>query len=834
MVLKLYFLNAALTTAHTLCYGARLIFPLGLKHRSVLNHFSLRTIFGRFCHELYFVLLAVYLSLPVNLAAQTFTPALPAPPAPVKPSPNVNQRVAPPRPNMPGPEDVVIQTLCTEPAGACTQEKDGPWYRLRGMARVETTDMLLRADEIDYNEDTGEADARGHVQFENFATGEKLLCDRAQYNIDEKTGSFYEVSGSAPARIEARPGILTTSNPFYFEGKWAERIKDEYIVHDGFVTDCRIPRPWWRFRASSFNIIPGHKATARRGWFYFRNLPLLYMPFFYKSLEKQPRRSGLLTPNIGHSSLRGLMLGAGYYWAINRSYDLTYRLQYFSNVGINHTVDFRGKVNEDTDFNFTLYALNDNSSNPSISTGGYQALLDGKSILGNGWEARGHLDLLSSFTYRQEFTESLNEAIFSETHSVGYLTKHWSDYGFNFVAERDQNFLGTTPETEGQAIETRKLPEAELVVREHEFRDWPLWFSLESSIGLDYRTQPEYTTRQFMNRTNFEPRATTALHWRGINVMPSFTLHETFYDSSLNYLGPLTPGKLVPQLSGSNLTRTAPDVRVDLALPSLERVFDAPSWMGKQVKHVIEPRVDYRYVTGIDDFNNIIRFDSTDILSNTNEVEFSLTNRLLAKDKNGTITDLLSWQVWYKRFFDPTFGGAVIPGQFNMVESVADLTGYSFLDGYRHQSPIVSDLRIQHARAGLEWRTDYDLVRHGFVNSSVTVDGRFSQVGVSVGHTMIRTDPVLLPNSNQLRASVTYGSQSRRGWNYGLSAFYDYRTGTLNYTLGQVTYNTDCCGISVQYRRFNFGVRNENQYLVSFAVSNIGTFGSLKRQDRIF
>jgi len=49
-----------------------------------------------------------------------------------------------------------------------------------------------------------------------------------------------------------------------------------------------------------------------------------------------------------------------------------------------------------------------------------------------------------------------------------------------------------------------------------------------------------------------------------------------------------------------------------------------------------------------------------------------------------------------------------------------------------------------------------------------------------------------------------------------------------------VTYNTDCCGISVEYRRFNVGVRDDTEYRIAFAISNVGTFGNLRRQDRIF
>ena len=46
---------------------------------------------------------------------------------------------------------------------------------------------------------------------------------------------------------------------------------------------------------------------------------------------------------------------------------------------------------------------------------------------------------------------------------------------------------------------------------------------------------------------------------------------------------------------------------------------------------MIEPSVTYRYVTGVDNFAQILRFDERDILSNTSEVEYAVVNRLYAK-----------------------------------------------------------------------------------------------------------------------------------------------------------------------------------------------------------
>jgi LPS-assembly protein len=726
----------------------------------------------------------------------------------------VDRRVQPARADVPDTEHVRIESV--------TQEVAGVLRHLRGNVRIETTDMQLRADELDYNSETGELEARGHVHFEHFTRGEKLDCEKAEYNVNTETGKFYEVSGSANARIQARRGLLTTQNPFYFQGKWAERLKDHYILHAGFLTDCELPRTWWRLKASSFEVVPGEHAIARNSWFYLRNVRLVYFPYFYKSLKKEPRRSGFLIPTIGRSSRRGYLLGAGYYWAINRSYDLTYRGRYFTSAGLAHHVDFRGDPNERTSFDVLADGLKDRRQDDPRYSSGAVLRATGKTDLGKGWLARGDLSYITSLAFRQQFTESFTEAINTQTNSVGFVTRHWADYGVNFVAQRNVNFQSPLPH---DYISIRKLPEVEFLAREHQIdvKDWPFWVSLDSSAGLLRRSQNLFQTRQFVSRLDFAPRISTAFHLMGIHVTPTFGIRETAYGSSDRGTG----------FTGENILRNSRDVSVDVILPSLARVFDAPSWMGDKVKHIIEPRVTYKYAGGIDNFANLIRFDETDLLSNTNQVEFSVTNRLLAKEKNGNVTDFVTWQVWYDRYFDPTFGGAIVPGIRNVLQSSLDLTGYGYLDGRRRSSPVVSALRLQ-SRVGLEWRADYDPIRHNVVNSTLALDGRIKEYRVSVAHTEIKTNTLLSPNANQFRGSLTYGSDTRRGFSYGFNAAYDYRVGVMQYTQTQLTYNTDCCGLSVQYYRFAVGTRNESQVRVSFAVSNIGAFGTLKRQERVF
>jgi len=90
------------------------------------------------------------------------------------------------------------------------------------------------------------------------------------------------------------------------------------------------------------------------------------------------------------------------------------------------------------------------------------------------------------------------------------------------------------------------------------------------------------------------------------------------------------------------------------------------------------------------------------------------------------------------------------------------------------------------------------------------------------------------PPANQFRALVGFGDTNRRGWNAAATMVYDYRAGILNFATLQVTYNTDCCGVSVQVRRLNFGTRDDTQYRVAFSIANIGQFGNLRKQERLF
>jgi LPS-assembly protein len=258
-------------------------------------------------------------------------------------------------------------------------------------------------------------------------------------------------------------------------------------------------------------------------------------------------------------------------------------------------------------------------------------------------------------------------------------------------------------------------------------------------------------------------------------------------------------------------------------------------------------------VNGVQNLPNIIRFDSRDILSNTSEVEYAVVNRLYAKpvspnpdDPNsGSSREILTWELAQKYFINDQFGGGLVNGKRNVFTTTVDFTGIAFLTEPRRLSPLVSRLRLQATpNTDIQWQVDYDF-KEGRINSSTTlVDYHIGDFFLGGSHSFLHVpgeifvNPTPLPapdKFSQFRFLAGYGGPNKRGVSAAANIGFDANFSFLQYGAFQSSYNWDCCGFSFEYRRFAFGsVRNENQYRFAFTLANIGTFGTLKRAERIF
>jgi LPS-assembly protein len=220
------------------------------------------------------------------------------------------------------------------------------------------------------------------------------------------------------------------------------------------------------------------------------------------------------------------------------------------------------------------------------------------------------------------------------------------------------------------------------------------------------------------------------------------------------------------------------------------------------------------------------------------------------------VREVATWEVAQKYFLDPTFGGALITGQRNVLTTTEDLTGIAFITEPRHLSPLVSHLRVASgSRTDTEWDVDYDFQLHRVNANTLLVNynaGAFTFGGgdaflqipqtstVQPGLAEGKCAPVsgttqITCKFQQFRVALGYGGLAKRGLSAATSLGFDAESRKLQFATAQTTYNWDCCGITLEYRRYAIAnLRNENLFRFTFSLANIGSFGNLRRQERLY
>lgn len=708
------------------------------------------------------------------------------------------------------------------------QRKEGDLYIADKDVDIHYLGMRLQADHVEYNADTSQAVARGHVVYDY--ENEHLEADEAQLNVAANKGTFTNVRGSV--RIDRRPNplLLVSENPLHFEANQVDRIsEDVYVVHHGWFTVCDPRSPTWQFFAPEATVTLGKSVALVNANFRMYRVPLFWLPYGTAPAGEHIRQSGFMLPILGNSNSKGFTIGDAFYWAPKPWLDATVGFEYFSRRGPGQRANFRAKPFENTTIRYNYYGVEDRGVpgiSPPEKQGGYQQQLEIQSLWTHGWRFVADLNQLSSLTFRLAFAGTYNEAVSSEILSSAFLTNNFHGFSFNVDSLNDRSFLELVPEN---SVVLRSAPEVSFSsVEQAPWRNLPVYFSFSTFAGAVHRDDEFISTPSFVARTEFAPKVTIPLHfgdWLGVTT--SATFRTTYYGDSFDSSG---------NLSGQGISRNTGEFEIDLRPPTLERYFERPGTRHRY-KHTIEPVVTYRYVTGVNDFAQFIRFDSNATLTDTSELEYGITQHLFVKQGGDQPVDFLSWRLVQKHYFDPTFGGALVTGQRNVFDALDSLTPFAFAATPRNWSPIVSDVTLTPGgRYDAESIIEYDpqLKKVTTIGTLVKVKP-YSQFYATVADFRLQGDPVVQPPSHQIRGIIGWGDLVRKGFNMSAGVNYDILTDTLLNQFVQVSYNGGCCGLSVEYGRFNLAtVRSENQFRVGLILANIGTFGNLRRQERIF
>lgn len=732
-------------------------------------------------------------------------------------------------------------------------------------ARIGT--FRVQADKITVYDATNLVVADGNVVFDQ-GDQQRITGSHAEWNYKTKTGFFVNATGYT--------NQTNDGTRMYFIADRVERINLTTIVLTNVeITACDEQKPKWSFHTTKATIKTGDRARFKSPTLRIKGVPIVYLPYASMSLKHDDRASGFLTPTFSGSGKKGFRFSEAYYQTLGRSADFTLRADLFTKRGFGVGGDLRTRANSRSFFNTGFYYVKDRVLGPKKDAahpdqGGSSFYVDAVHYFPNGFLAAADVNITSSLAFRQIFSDSIQQAISPEERSQVFINKNYHAYSFN-VRMNSQ-----TTSLQDSQVRIREFPSISLDHRPSPMR-WfkriPVYYSFETAAEGVSRKETAFDGTAFISnagrapiitpsivqRLDFHPSVSVPLEFNGWTVTATGGVRATYYSNSIDPTTQL--------ISAKDVIRGYGEFELDVRPPALARNFhrgDGSVWF----RHVIEPYLVYRRVAGIDNFNRILRFDYTDAIADTNEIEYGLTNRFFtrratesvgskaartAREKKSLATqpyEALTITVRGKYFFDPYFGGALIPGRRNQFYPIDTLSGFTYGAVPRKFSPLNINVRYRPSQnLYADYRADINTKGGGLRAMAATFGMHRSLIEAfsSFYYTRaVKLVPSLQQYANaagrepgtlrgsQWSPSIFLGNRER-GLFGGVSLFFDFQkhpfagsNRSLISSTVTVGYAWKCCMITAQDFTFNVGLRDENRVVFAFRLNGIGTFGTEK------
>ncbi|MGB0065776.1 MAG: LPS assembly protein LptD, partial [Terracidiphilus sp.] len=768
-------------------------------------------------------------------------------------------------------------------AGNQTWNEQTQTWTLSGHAVIHYRDYVIRADNIVYIRTTTELQADGHLEVTGGPNDVSITATHGDMRLNTHTARFYNVNGSQGMRAMGHTAVFTTTNPLLFSGRvLLQTGEGRYRIVDGSITNCRLPHPDWRIVAHSISL-NDKTASMSNAAFEFLRIPVFYFPYLQHRSDETGRVSGFLIPVASNSSIEGYVVGEQVYWVISRSMDAVIGTEYFSKRGWAPNGDFRYKGpgldhvlarwNSLFDRGVEVPVSNPQPGQPTtqlVNQGGIDVSLLGRKDFSPNTRIAGVAEYLSSYVYRLVFNDNYSQATSSQVASEIALTHNHNGFLPSVWLDRFQSFASTE---NGDEVKILRLPLIRYDVLDRPLGDSPLYWSLASSLGYLNRSEPDFHPRNVV-RLDVYPHLSLPIVGAGWSVLPEVALRATAYTISQR---PSPDPTAAPTVSHDPLDRKDLEASVDIRPPALERDFELPFWH-RELRHVIEPELNYRYVGGIgEQARNVLLFDTTDVATDVNEAGFSLMQRFYLRptdtqscdasdDKADGTTDAsadaadtgicpsaprewATWEIAQEYFIDPNFGGALIPGRRNVFDATLQLTAPTFLTSPRNIAPIVSRIRFEAIdNLRIQWDLAYDTIAGEIAADNVFAGYSVGRTTMGIGHALLNAPDEMTSSpssalgtlkSQQIQPFFEFGKSNGGGFNMAVNGGYDFIQHLVQYAGVQAVYNWNCCGLSVGYRRFELGTvgstsRDETQWLYSFTLANFGNVGDIRRTNSVF
>ncbi|OGP82028.1 MAG: hypothetical protein A2Z08_09335 [Deltaproteobacteria bacterium RBG_16_54_11] len=560
------------------------------------------------------------------------------------------------------PQQTFAAEISYEAEGPITMEADkltydqkGDSITLEGAVRILYKGTTVQADKMIFYDKTKDVAAEGSVVL---TEGEDILrCDRLELNIETKKGVVYQ------GRI-----FLKKKN-FHITGSKAEKLgESEYRVHDATLTSCDARVPSWMFTAKQLDVdIEGY---AQGWWPGFRvlDIPILYFPWAIFPV-KRDRQSGFLFPDFGSSSKWGPEITIPFYWAIAPNQDATFYVERIGDKrgrGFKEGIEYRYAWSTQAQGQIRGNYIWDERGDRSLwwderkDKSRWSIFAEHDQRFPNGYYFKTNVNWVSDKNYPVDFSSDVPKETRIDASSLNQLEstitvgKNWEwgaletdAYYFRRLYFPDEfpspPFDPNLLQSDKNGVTMQMLPQVNFSLYQDRFLETPIFYEMEAQGTNFWREElptdpalisPGETLRG--GRIDLYPRLSVPLKPLDIvRFEPWIGYRETIYFDPTGAHDDVTSREIF-------------DVGASLAT-TISRVFLLQGGKVRGLKHIIEPKVIYTYIPGVNqadnpDFthginHNVIQTDNPnfndgriDRITRQNTVTWLLTNYLIGKE----------------------------------------------------------------------------------------------------------------------------------------------------------------------------------------------------------
>jgi len=526
-----------------------------------------------------------------------------------------------PKPAEAGPEGVPIE-LEGDQVEAIKEQT----VRMRGNAVMKRGAEVVLGDELSYQRNKDELDAKGNVTLYS-QQGDRVETDHLVLQLGTHVGEASSVkyrladrekpSGN-PEKTNVR--ARGTAKQVYFEGHDVTRLED--ITY----TTCNEGKNDVMLYASELTLDQAAgQGQAKNVKVRFKNIPVFYFPWLSFPISSE-RKSGFLFPSLGAQEGSGFVFALPYYWNIAPNMDATFTPRFYSERGVQMGAEFRYLTENSKGYVYGEGLPSDQKY------GDDRAAFTYKHDQRFGTRVQGDVDVqwVSDSRYFDDFSHDIqisSSVFLPQRAGVRYSDSIWSVQGQVYAyqsvdstisAENEPHsrlpqitLRGRSPKWKGKGIFKPKFEvESELVNFDHDVRLGGWRFDVTPSASLPFETVWGYFT-------------------------PTVSLRHTSYS-----LDNVAPGE------DDSPSRSVPVFSVNSGMYFERRT----SWLGNAFIQTLEPRLFYVYIPkknqdnlptfdsgpiNLNNFGSIFRehrFYGRDRVGDTNQITLGLISRMLESE----------------------------------------------------------------------------------------------------------------------------------------------------------------------------------------------------------